>query len=106
MQEVTQRHRVGPGPYWKYVDCHGWQFTPASFELIITELTALSIIDFEIEKIFPSEGCEFIALLRKSQGPQMDSAELASKRLGLLHRIVEELGVQADYQRAHATINQ
>jgi SAM-dependent methyltransferase len=83
-----------------YVDCHGWQFTPASFELIVLELAAVGVIDFEIETAFPSEGCEFIVQMRKVQKLSLSGDRLEAKRLELLHRIVEELGVQADHQRA------
>jgi hypothetical protein len=58
------------------VDCHGWQFTPASFELIILELAALKLIDFTIDKVFPSGGCEFTVHLRKVRDFELADSDL------------------------------
>lgn len=88
-----------------YVDCHGWQFTPSSFELAVLELAALGLIDFEVVQSFPPEGCEFIVQLRKTgAGTSFSDEVLQAKRLELLERIVEELGQQADYLRASSRL--
>src|SRR5678809_205266 len=34
-----------------YIDMHAWQFTPASFELLILELARLGIVDWKVERI-------------------------------------------------------
>lgn len=86
-----------------YRDCHGWQFTPASFCLIIFELSILDLVNFEVEKIFPSEGAEFIVRLVKKT-TSLNEEEVRAKRVKLLRAIVEEMGVQADYQRAGSEI--
>lgn len=84
-------------PSEHYVDCHGWQFTPASFELIIIELRVLGLIDFEILRSFPSEGCEFIIQLQKVDHAFMHIGTANEQRLELLKRLVCELGEQARY---------
>lgn len=86
-----------------YRDCHGWQFTPASFCLIVFELSTLGLINFDVEQIFPSEGAEFIVRLVKKKS-LLNDEDVRAKRVKLLRAIVEELGVQADYQRAGSAI--
>lgn len=75
-----------------YVDCHAWCFTPSSFELLILELDALGLIGFRIAKLFPTDGCEFIVLLRKGRSDY--GAGIQSRRLELLKATVRELGDQ------------
>lgn len=88
-------------PSEQYVDCHGWQFTPSSFELIVLELEALGLIDFQVIRSFPPDGSEFIVQLRKKDAGSGQSHEvLQEKRLELLKLIIDELGEQADYFRA------
>jgi SAM-dependent methyltransferase len=87
-------------PSREYVDCHAWQFTPASFELIILELQALGVIDFHVARSFPSAGCEFIVRLKKAVGNIATEVDREAQRMALLERSVEELGEQADYLRA------
>jgi hypothetical protein len=82
-----------------YVDVHGWQFTPASFALVILELQSIGLIDFEIVRIWDASGCEFTVQLRRSS-LKPSPAEMQAKRKSLLQAIVEELGIQADLQRA------
>jgi SAM-dependent methyltransferase len=77
-----------------YLDCHAWQFTPASFELVMLELAALEVIDFSIVHSFPTEGVEFFGTLRRGRAvPPQD--ELERRRVELLVRTVREAGEQA-----------
>lgn len=78
-------------PFTTYVDCHGWQFTPASFELIALELAALELIEFRITRTFPSEGFEFFVQLKKGRGEIGLASELNARRITLLKRMMEEL---------------
>ena len=52
-------------PSSPYVDTHAWQFTPASFELLLLELARLGETDWLVERITPATGCEFYAWLRR-----------------------------------------
>ena len=89
-----------------YYDAHGWIFTPASFSLIIYELGALNLIDFEIDKISPAAGNEFTAILKRRSERATSDEQTTNRRLKLMRRVVEELGAQADYQRAGAIIDE
>ena len=53
----------------KYIDVHMWQFTPKSFEFIISALNALGHTRFKVEKITNTfkNDLEFSALLRLSR---------------------------------------
>ena len=57
----------GTRPEDPYVDVHGWQFTPSSFVLVVLELAALDMIDFSVERSFPTEGCEFYVTLGRDE---------------------------------------
>lgn len=48
------------------LDVHAWQFTPTTFKEIITHLSALGLISFEIVEIYPTlrNEFEFKAILR------------------------------------------
>lgn len=61
MRQV-QRARDG-----KYVDCHVWLFTPASFVEQVAELGRLELCDFVVETIVetPENDIEFNAVLRR-----------------------------------------
>jgi SAM-dependent methyltransferase len=75
-----------------YVDCHAWCFTPSSFELLILEIGMLGLIGFHIDRLFPTVGHEFFALLRKRR--ERYGPDVQSKRLELLKATVDELGDQ------------
>jgi glycosyltransferase involved in cell wall biosynthesis/2-polyprenyl-3-methyl-5-hydroxy-6-metoxy-1,4-benzoquinol methylase len=88
-----------------YADMHAWQFTPASFALILLELARLEMLDWAPETITPPEGCEFRARLRRggiAQARALPPAELDARRLELLREIVRETGEQARYAPAGA----
>jgi hypothetical protein len=86
-----------------YLDCHAWQFTPSSFELIALELAAMNLIDFEIVRTFPTVGCEFLVHLQRGRAPS--AIDLQTRRLRLLEKIVDELGHQADILRASRRVS-
>ena len=72
-----------------YVDMHAWQFTPASFELLLLELARLGETDWLVNRITPPTGCEFYVWLRrggKVAAAALTVAELDSRRLALLKR--------------------
>ena len=70
---------------------HCWRFTPASFNLILTELRLLDLVELEVACWFPTEGCEFYVTLRPS--PQKPSTV---DRMRLYRQVARELleGIQ------------
>lgn len=49
----------------EYVDVHCWKFTPSSFNLIMTDLNMLGLVELTIISEFDTTGCEFYATLGK-----------------------------------------
>lgn len=78
-----------------YQDCHAWHFTPASFSLLILELSQLGLIPFSAEETYPACGCEFFILLRNEAPPLLPANELNRRRLDLLQQMIEEQAEQA-----------
>jgi len=79
-----------------YKDYHTWQFTPASFELLILELGLVGQLDWHVVTIFPSEGSEFIALLHPGARPYVAPETADEERMALLRRMLVELREQLD----------
>ena len=73
----------------KYCDVHCSRFTPISFQLIISDLFNLGLIDLKVSQFYDTEGCEFYITLEK-QELEFDSAE---NRLNLLKAIEVELRI-------------
>jgi GT2 family glycosyltransferase/SAM-dependent methyltransferase len=91
---------VGEDPSSPYVDTHAWQFTPASFELLLLELARLGETDWLVERITPATGCEFYAWLRRggqAAAAALSAAELEGRRLELLKRTLLQTKEQIDY---------
>jgi SAM-dependent methyltransferase len=81
----------------EYADCHGWTFTPASFELLILELSALGILDWRVQGIFPQNEVEFIVHLARGKAIY-DSAETVQQlRSDLMKKIQMENHQQTQY---------
>jgi hypothetical protein len=80
-------------PSSPYIDTHAWQFTPASFELIMFELARLGQTDWKIQRISPAVGCEFHGWLcrgGKANAAALSTTELNVRRLDLLKRVILE----------------
>jgi len=91
---------VSEDPSAPYVDMHAWQFTPASFELIMLELARLGEGDWEIERVTPPSGCEFHAWLcrgGKAAAAALSVRELNVQRLALLKRMLLETRDQVNF---------
>lgn len=73
----------------EYVDTHCSVFTQSSFELIISDLHYLGVIDLGIEKISGTGGFEFYTRLSKNV-EKPNKADFEAKRLDLLHRVIDE----------------
>lgn len=84
-----------------YQDCHAWQFTPAGFRLIMLELKALELTDWQIESIHLSDSFEFfVSLSRHINGDETNRAALQKERQRLLVRQLEEAREQIDWMLA------
>jgi glycosyltransferase involved in cell wall biosynthesis/2-polyprenyl-3-methyl-5-hydroxy-6-metoxy-1,4-benzoquinol methylase len=87
-------------PAAPYVDAHAWQFTPASFELLMLELAWLGETDWRIDNITPATGCEFYVWLRrggKVAAATLTETKLNTQRLMLLKRTLLETRDQIDF---------
>jgi len=76
----------------EYVDAHVWRFTPASFELLVLELSALGMLDAHVESIHASVGCEFFVRIRAGSRLPATVEQIDAIRLALLERSVREVG--------------
>ena len=79
-----------------YSDCHGWQFTPASFELLVLEFGALGLTDWRVEWLEPRPAVEFLARLVRGREAFSSAAAREARRLDLLKRMVLEQREHAD----------
>jgi SAM-dependent methyltransferase len=80
-----------------YRDSHAWQFTPASFELVVLEASLVGMLDWHVVTIYPTAGCEFIALLQPGLPPYVEPATSDEQRMALLRRTLYETREQIDY---------
>jgi hypothetical protein len=75
-----------------YVDAHAWIFTPASFELMVIEISELGHLDLRLERREENPTTEFYAWLRRGRLP---SEQVQARRIELLNEIIVELAEQA-----------
>lgn len=83
-----------------YVDLHAWRFVPSSFELLMLELARLGETDWRVERITPTEGCEFHVWLRRGGGAfaaSLSVEELDARRMELLKRTLVETLSQIEW---------
>lgn len=93
-------NNLNDDPSAPYVDSHAWQFTPASFQLILLELARLGKTDWQIAYISPATGCEFyVRLCRGGRAATAAMAEsaLSARRLALLKEVLLEIHEQIHY---------
>lgn len=83
-------------PDGEYVDCHAWQFTPASFALLILELSDLGLIDWQVEWSAPQPVVEFLVRLRRGRRHFATAEAREAARLALLREMLLELREQTD----------
>jgi SAM-dependent methyltransferase len=87
-------------PSSPYIDKHAWQFTPASFELILVELARLGQTDWQVQHVSPAMGFEFhVRLIRggKAAAAALTAHEVNTRRLTLLKRTLSEMREQIDF---------
>lgn len=73
-----------------YRDAHAWQFTPASFELLILDLALAGECDWHVDWIRPADAVEFLGRLRPGVTSCADLEQVQQRRLSLLHEIARE----------------
>jgi SAM-dependent methyltransferase len=78
-----------------YRDAHGWQFTPASFELLILDLAQASACDWHVDWIEPQPAVEFLGRLRAG-AVACDAGCLPQRRRDLLFAMARESREQLD----------
>jgi hypothetical protein len=79
----------------EYQDCHAWMFTPASFELLILEISALGVLDWHVQSIVPMSGTEFFVHLARGRPIFASEEALEMRRAALLGDIQRDLYKQA-----------
>lgn len=89
----------GAAEHWKlaqrpeYVDAHQWVFVPASFELMVLELSGLGYLDLRVESSLENPSTEFYAWLRRGR-LDLSAEDLQARRLELLTRQLIEIAEQ------------
>ncbi|MCY7275340.1 MAG: class I SAM-dependent methyltransferase [Phormidesmis sp. CAN_BIN44] len=63
---VTAKNSFTTGDY---CDVHCWVFTPISFLKLLSDLTDLDLLKFEVVQFYVTEGCEFFVSLRATDQP-------------------------------------
>jgi SAM-dependent methyltransferase len=77
----------------EYVDAHGWVFVPASFKLMIFELTLLGYLNVRIDNLIEMPATEFLVHLRLG-AESIPAEEIASRRQALQNAILVEIAEQ------------
>lgn len=95
LEQAFRHAEQAAAPDAAYVDCHAWQFTPASFELIVLELAALGAIDWRIDWIEPQPYTEFLVSLSRPR-LAISPEDLQQRRGELLKRMIIEMRDIAD----------
>jgi SAM-dependent methyltransferase len=81
-----------------YEDCHCWTFTPSSLRLLLTDLRFLGLIEFELIKIYETQGHEFFVHLRNLRGMSatpLSATAYYEERQALLHAMNWDPSVNA-----------
>jgi predicted SAM-dependent methyltransferase len=73
----------------EYIDTHCWRFTPESFNLILSELNYLNLINLGSIQNFDTEGCEFFVTLQKNNNP-LNHDSLDANRLSVLTDMISK----------------
>ena len=73
-----------------YRDAHAWQFTPASFELLILDLSQTGACDWHVDWLKPQAAVEFLGRLRPGVSSFSSNAALQQRRKELLLQLAAE----------------
>jgi SAM-dependent methyltransferase len=71
----------------RYVDAHGWCFSPFSFQLIMRDLKELGSTPFKVKTVIETGGLEFYVVL-SSETPDNAMSRIELKRWMLLEQIL------------------
>jgi SAM-dependent methyltransferase len=74
-----------------YIDVHHWRFTPSSFRLVLSDLSALGLIGLVVQCEFETIGSEFYVTLGKEK-----SSRPIEDRLKLVDLVVSEIAESID----------
>ena len=75
-----------------YIDCHAWQFTPASFELLFLDLELAGVCSWTVLWLEPRNGGEILARLARPPGTgEREHKAIQLKRQELLRATLLEL---------------
>lgn len=75
----------------EYVDAHCTVMTPASLQLLLTEVRQLGLARYSIEHVSTVSGCEFFCRLRfDGTGPMSDPARFSRERSLLMQQVTGE----------------
>ncbi len=77
---VTAKSSFATGDYY---DVYCSVFTPVSFFKLLSELTALALVKFEVAQFYPTEGCEFFVSLRATDIPDPSRADSLAASLAV-----------------------
>jgi len=97
LTDAIALYAASAAPGYPYVDCHAWQFTPASFELAILELCESGHIDWQISQCGPSPDSEFFVLMHPGRTIWATPAAREARRMELLLAIMVEAREQIDF---------
>lgn len=70
----------------EYRDIHHYVFTPSSFELLISDLRMLGLLDMEIVEKYETRGNEFLVTMKKTEHNYMIDSESRKQLLRKRHR--------------------
>jgi SAM-dependent methyltransferase len=73
-----------------YRDAHAWQFTPASFELLVLDLAQAGACDWQVDWVQSAAAVEFLGRLRPGTTDFPSAEALQSRRKQLLLRLAAE----------------
>jgi hypothetical protein len=79
-----------------YRDAHAWQFTPASFELLILDLSQTGACDWHVDWLKPQAAVEFLGRLRPGALSFSSNAALQQRRKELLIQLAVETAEQLE----------
>jgi SAM-dependent methyltransferase len=77
-----------------YRDAHAWQFTPASFELMILDLSLAGVCDWKVGWLEPAPAVEFLGRLRPGAESFADDEAIQGRRRHLLLSMARETAAQ------------
>ena len=87
------------GQDYDYIDAHAWHFTPSSFKLLMLELGQLGVMDWQIEQEYPSQGCEFVMILKRGVPTFAGSTDRDLARLACLDAVLDETETQIRFAK-------